>query len=64
LNPDLEFLVAYSAGGSNLNGYSVLEMASFFKSEEIPDNLVFEEGFAELMGKSKGEGAGAEYNFS
>ena len=42
-NPHLEFLVAYSKG-RNLNGYSHEEMLSVF-SGDIPDNVIFEEGF-------------------
>ena len=46
---DLEFLVAYSANGRNLNGYSAEEMAGVFAQDSIPENVVFEEGFAELI---------------
>ena len=49
LNLDKEFYVAYSGSGRNLNGYSNLEMAKMFAQWKIPDNLVFEEGFAELI---------------
>lgn len=48
-NPDKEFLVAYSGNGSNLNGYSNQEMADMFTSEHIPSNIVFEEGFNNLL---------------
>lgn len=55
-NPDLEFLVAYSADASNLNGYTPKEMADIFVSDkalkgwgDVPLNVFFEEGFAALM---------------
>jgi hypothetical protein len=51
LNPDKEFMVAYSATGKNLNGYSAQEMADMFSSAEIPSNIVFEEGFSKLLNK-------------
>ena len=44
-----EFLVAYSKDGKNLNKYSNEEMAEMFASEEIPSNIVFEEGFNSLV---------------
>lgn len=47
--PDLEFLVAYSADGPNLNGYSAEEMAGAFAQKPLPQNIVFEEGFAKLI---------------
>lgn len=46
--PDLEFYVAYSGKGKNLNGYTPLEMAGMFMHFPSPDNIVFEEGFCEL----------------
>jgi hypothetical protein len=49
LQPDLEFLVAYTASGSNLNGYTPDEMAEAFALCPIPHNLVFEENFAKLI---------------
>lgn len=49
LNLDKEFYVAYTAHGRNLNGYTSFQMAKMFAHWEIPDNLVFEEGFAELI---------------
>jgi hypothetical protein len=48
-NLDKEFLVAYSKDGKNLNYYSSEAMAEMFASEEIPSNIVFEEGFNELV---------------
>jgi hypothetical protein len=49
-NEELEFLVAYSGTGTNLNGYTNHEMADMFLSAgHIPDNMVFEETFYLLM---------------
>jgi hypothetical protein len=48
-NPDQEFLVAYTGKGWNLNGYSNKEMASMFSNNPIPDNIVFEKEFSELI---------------
>lgn len=48
-NKDKEFLIAYSKGGKNLNGYSDSEMARAFRVPHIPENIVFEEGFSELV---------------
>jgi predicted NAD-dependent protein-ADP-ribosyltransferase YbiA (DUF1768 family) len=48
-NPYKEFLVAYSGTGQNLNAYSNQEMANMFSSEPIPDNIVFEQSFNELI---------------
>ena len=48
-HPEKEFYVFYSAGKRNLNGYSDIEMAKMFYSNPIPDNIVFEEGFAKLI---------------
>lgn len=47
--PNLDFLIAYSGAGTNLNGYSNKEMARFFSSFDIPDNIVFEEEFSKLL---------------
>jgi hypothetical protein len=50
LNPHLEFLIAYSGHGYNLNGYTPKQMAEMFVSAgPIPDNVVFEETFSFLM---------------
>lgn len=46
---DKEFIVAYSSTGKNLNYYSNDAMAEMFASEEIPSNIVFEEGFNSLV---------------
>lgn len=54
-HPDLEFLVAYSANTTNLCGYSSKELAEMFFAgafsfkASIPDNIVFEESFYELV---------------
>jgi hypothetical protein len=48
-NLDKEFIVAYSGKGSNLNGYSPIEMANFFNQTYIPTNMVFEEEFYNLI---------------
>lgn len=48
-NPNLEFLIAYSGTGSNLNGYSNKEMARFFSSFDIPCNIIFEYEFSKLL---------------
>lgn len=45
--PDMEFLVSYSEKGG-LNGYTPKEMASVFAGD-IPENVLFEEGFAKLI---------------
>lgn len=52
---DLEFLVAYSGTGVNLNGYTPLQMAELFAhaAEQehitIPENITFELGFYSLV---------------
>ena len=48
-NPDKEFLIAYSGTGANLNAYSNQEMADMFNSLDIPQNIVFEESFNQLI---------------
>ena len=51
-NPELEFWVAYSGTGTNLNGYTPEQMAFLFaisNDMNIPENMVFEEEFAKLM---------------
>lgn len=48
--PEWEFLVAYTANGHNLNGYTNQEMADMFYNDGIiPDNIVFESGFNDLV---------------
>lgn len=55
VHTDLQFLVAYSGTGNNLNGYTPLEMAHMFsdaaiiKHIDIPQNIVFEQNFALLI---------------
>lgn len=48
-NPELEFFVAYSGTGNNLNGYTNQEMADMFSCENIPENIVFEADFSMLL---------------
>lgn len=48
-NADKEFLIAYSGNGTNLNGYSAVEMAKMFAAIDIPSNIIFEESFARLV---------------
>lgn len=48
-HPELEFLVAYSSKGANLNGYSPQEMAIVFLRNPPLDNVIFEEGFSKLI---------------
>lgn len=47
----LEFLIAYTASGNNLNGYTDKEMAEMFylASETIPENIIFEDNFLNLV---------------
>ena len=54
-NPNKEFVIAYSATGSNLNAYTNDEMAQFFASERIPRNIIFEEGFYKIIKKYNDE---------
>lgn len=46
---DKEFLIAYTATGTNLNGYSSAEMAKMFASFKIPNNVIFEDEFSRLV---------------
>ena len=48
-NKELDFLIAYSGTGNNLNGYSNKEMADMFSSFKIPKNIIFEESFSKLV---------------
>ena len=48
---DKEFLVAYSGTGTNLNYYSNEDLARMFAKYPIPDNIVFEKSFSELVFK-------------
>lgn len=47
--PDNEFYVAYSGTAVNLNAYSPKELAGMFALSVIPENIFFEESFAELI---------------
>lgn len=50
LNPDKEFLIAYTGiKNYNLNGYSNKELADMFSWFEIPSNVIFEEEFSTLL---------------
>lgn len=49
-NKDKEYLIAYNAEGNNLNGYTPKQMVKMFDfGNIIPDNIVFEEGFNNLI---------------
>jgi hypothetical protein len=45
----LDFYIAYTGKGTNLNGYTPQEMANMFNLSYIPSNIVFEEEFAKLF---------------
>lgn len=47
-----EFIIPYRADSVNLNGYTPEQMASMFAEFMWPDNVLFEERFAELMNNS------------
>jgi hypothetical protein len=50
--PDKDFMIAYTAEGRNRCGYSSKELACMFYvagDGDIPDNIVFEDKFAELV---------------
>lgn len=49
--PELDFYIAYSGLGKNLNGYTNREMAAMFhiKGLKIPDNIIFEENFYKFI---------------
>lgn len=49
----MEFLVAYTAEGYNLCGYSSKQLANLFSAVSIPENVIFEDKFAELINNSK-----------
>ena len=49
LHPDKEFIIPYKCSDRNLNAYSSEEMAKMFASREIPDNIVFDKLFYELV---------------
>lgn len=50
-HPELNFYIAYSGLGKNLNGYSNREMAAMFyiKGLNIPNNIIFEEEFSKFV---------------
>lgn len=49
VNKELDFYIAYSAYGSNLNSYSPAQMAEMFSRTYIPKNIIFEENFSRLL---------------
>ena len=49
ISPDKEFFIIYKGEGENLNSYSPKDLAKMFAHFEIPDNIVFEEGFYTLI---------------
>ena len=49
LHPDKEFIVAYKSNDHNLNAYSSEDMAKMFASKNIPENIVFDKQFYELI---------------
>lgn len=51
-NPELEFYIAYTGSGKNLNGYTPNEMAKMFWLDVIPINIIFEQNFYELIQKN------------
>lgn len=51
---EFDFLIPYKANSKNLNGYMPEDMAELFAGPvAIPGNIVFEEGFAELVKRFK-----------
>ena len=49
LHPDKEFIIPYKCSDYNLNAYSSEEMAKMFASRDIPENIVFDKLFYELV---------------
>ena len=49
LHPDKEFIIAYRCSDYNLNAYSSEDMAKMFASRAIPENIVFDKQFYELV---------------
>jgi len=47
--PDHKFFIAYMANQPNLNGYTDKEMADMFYDKNIPNNIVFETNFFDLV---------------
>lgn len=58
--PDKDFIIPYTVGGKNLNFYTDKDMAQFFAAFDIPDNIVFEHSFSELVKKSNIKNKGME----
>jgi hypothetical protein len=48
-HPELEFYIAYSGIGINLNYYTPQQMADMFSASPRPENIVFEETFSKLL---------------
>lgn len=48
-NPDKEFIIPYTGYGKNLNYYSNEDMAYMFAQYDIPDNIIFEYEFYQLI---------------
>lgn len=48
-HPELDFYVAYSAVTQNLNGYTAVRMAEMFSTLAVPNNIIFEESFNNLI---------------
>jgi len=51
--PEWNFYVPYSGTGENLNSYTPQQLAAMFAQYPIPDNIVFEETFAQLIREIK-----------
>ena len=49
LHPEKEFIIPYKCSDYNLNAYSSEEMAKMFASRDIPDNIIFDKQFYELV---------------
>ena len=48
-NKKMDFMIAYSGRGKNLNAYTPVEMANMFNCDDIPINIVFEYEFSKLV---------------
>ena len=49
LHPEKEFIIPYKCSDYNLNAYSSEEMAKMFASKTIPENIIFDKLFYELV---------------
>lgn len=49
IHSDLKFYIPYRGHGTNLNGYTPKEMAELFSQPNIPENIIFEKTFKELI---------------